>query len=484
MQRGIFRFFRLSIGAMLCFSTSASSPEAQKTAPTQPGVITSFAPIVEKVAPSVVTVFTTQTVSRTQVPFPFSDDTLRQLFGGQLPQRQGKQTLQGLGSGVIVSPDGYILTANHVVSGAEEIMIGLGTELRKYKAKKIGTDPGTDVALLKIDEKNLPGITFADSDKARAGDIVLAVGNPFGLRQTVTMGIISAVGRGGVGIVDYENFIQTDAAINMGNSGGALVDIKGELLGINTAIFSRSGGNQGVGFAIPANLARDVMQSLREKGRVVRGYIGASVQTLTPELAEAMKLKGQPTGALVGEVAPKTPSEKAGMKTGDVITAVNGKKISDARELRLLIGSMAPGSKAQIQVNREGQTKIFDVQLAEMPAGVTAEGGPEASPEESAQPEKTTVFGGVAVADITEDIRTALNLPKEVLGAVIAEVDADSPAGKAGLREGDVLQEVNKQPVKNAKDLVGVSKKLKPNEKILIRVYSQGRSGYVALEPK
>jgi len=469
---------------MLCFSTSASSPEAQKTAPTQPGVITSFAPIVEKVAPSVVTVFTTQTVSRTQVPFPFSDDALRQLFGGQLPQRQGKQTLQGLGSGVIVSPDGYILTANHVVSGAEEIMIGLGTELRKYKAKKIGTDPGTDVALLKIDEKNLPGITFADSDKARAGDIVLAVGNPFGLRQTVTMGIISAVGRGGVGIVDYENFIQTDAAINMGNSGGALVDIKGELLGINTAIFSRSGGNQGVGFAIPANLARDVMQSLREKGRVVRGYIGASVQTLTPELAEAMKLKGQPTGALVGEVAPKTPSEKAGMKTGDVITAVNGKKISDARELRLLIGSMAPGSKAQIQVNREGQTKIFDVQLAEMPAGVTAEGGPEASPEESAQPEKTTVFGGVAVADITEDIRTALNLPKEVLGAVIAEVDADSPAGKAGLREGDVLQEVNKQPVKNAKDLVGVSKKLKPNEKILIRVYSQGRSGYVALEPK
>jgi serine protease Do len=417
-------------------------------------------------------------------PFPFSDDAMRQFFGGQLQQRQGKQTLQGLGSGVIVSPDGYILTANHVVSGAEEIMIGLGTELRKYKAKKVGTDPGTDVALLKIDEKNLPGITFADSDKARAGDIVLAVGNPFGLRQTVTMGIISAVGRGGVGIVDYENFIQTDAAINMGNSGGALVDIKGELLGINTAIFSRSGGNQGVGFAIPANLARDVMQSLREKGRVVRGYIGASVQTLTPELAEAMKLKGQPAGGLVGEVAPKTPSEKAGMKTGDVITAVNGKKISDARELRLMIGSMAPGTKAQIQVNREGQTKMFDVQLAEMPAGVTEEGGPEASPEESAQPEKTTVFGGVAVANITDDIRTALNLPKDIQGAVIAEVDADLPAGKAGLREGDVIQEVNKQRVKSAKDLVAASKNLKPNEKILIRVYSQGRSGYVALEPK
>jgi serine protease Do len=483
MQRGIFRSFGLLISTMLCVFAGAL-PAAQETTPMRPGVITSFAPIVEKVAPSVVTVFTTQTVSRTQVPFPFSDDALRQLFGGQLPQRQGKQTLQGLGSGVIVSADGYILTANHVVSGAEEIMIGLGTELRKYKAKKVGTDPGTDVALLKIDEKNLPAITFADSEKARAGDIVLAVGNPFGLRQTVTMGIISAVGRGGVGIVDYENFIQTDAAINMGNSGGALVDIKGELLGINTAIFSRSGGNQGVGFAIPANLARDVIQSLREKGRVVRGYIGASVQTLTPELAEAMKLKGQATGALVGEVAPKTPSEKAGMKTGDLITTVNGKKISDARELRLMIGSMAPGGKAQIQVNREGQTKVFDVQLAEMPAGVAEEGGPEASPEESAQPEKTTVFGGVAVADTTDDIRTALNLPKDVQGTVIAEVDADSSAGKAGLREGDVIQEVNKQRVKSAKDLVAASKKLKPNEKILIRVYSQGRSGYVALEPK
>ena len=467
----------------LCISVAAFSIRAQEPAHTQHGVITTFAPIVEKVAPSVVTVFTTQTVSRTLAPFPFSDDALRQFFGGQLPQKQGKQTLQGLGSGVIVSPDGYILTANHVVSGAEEIMVGLGTELRKYKAKKVGTDPGTDVALLKIDEKDLPAMTFADSDKARAGDIVLAVGNPFGLRQTVTMGIISAIGRSSVGIVDYENFIQTDAAINMGNSGGALVDIKGELLGINTAIFSRTGGNQGVGFAIPANLARDVMQSLREKGRVVRGYIGASVQTLTPELAEAMKLKGQPTGALVGEVAPKSPSEKAGIKTGDVITAVNGKKVSDARELRLMIGSMAPGTKVQIEVNREGQKKMFGVELAEMPAGA-AEQGPEASPEESAQPEKTTVFGGVAVADITDDVRTALNLPKDVQGAVIAEVDADSPAGKAGLREGDVIQEVNKQPVKNAKDLVAINKKLKPNEKILLRVYSQGRSGYVALEPK
>src|SRR6266566_89519 len=468
---------------MLLVCAGEFSSPAQEPAQTLQGTITIFAPIVEKVAPTVVTVFTTQNATKTLVPFPFSDEALREFFGGQLPQRQGKQTLEGLGSGVIVSADGYILTANHVVAKADEIMVGLGAELRKYKAKKVGTDPGTDVALLKIEEKNLPAITFADSDKARAGDVVLALGNPFGLRQTVTMGIISAVGRGGMGIVDYENFIQTDAAINMGNSGGALVDTEGRLLGINTAIFSRSGGNQGVGFAIPANLARDVMQSLGEKGRVVRGYIGASVQTLTPELAEAMKLKGQVSGALVGEVSLKSPAEKAGIKTGDVITSVNGKKISDARELRLMIGSMAPSTKVQIEANREGQTRTFDIELAEMPAAA-AEQAPEASPEESAQPEKTTVFGAVVVTDVNDDLRTALNLPKEIQGAVIVELDSASPAAQAGLREGDVIQEVNKQPVKNAKDLVALSKKLKPNEKILMRVYSQGRSGYVALEPK
>jgi serine protease Do len=483
MGNGILSSRALVALTVLCAQASLSPVIAQQPQQTGEGIITTFAPVVEKVTPSVVTVFTTQTVSRGQTAFPLSDDALRQFFGGQVPQRQGKQTLQGLGSGVIVSQDGYILTANHVVSGADEIMIGLGNDLRRFKAKKVGADPGTDVALLKIDEKNLPSANFADSDKARAGDIVLAIGNPFGLRQTVTMGIISAVGRGGMGIVDYENFIQTDAAINMGNSGGALVDTEGRLLGINSAIFTRSGGNQGIGFAIPANLAREVMQSLREKGRVVRGYIGTSVQTLTPEIADAMKLKGQPTGALVSEVEPNAPAAKAGIKTGDVITAVNGKKVNDPRELRLMIGSMAPGTKAHLEVNRESQTKTFDVQLGEMPPSA-AEEGTETSTEETAQPEKTTVFGVVAVTNITDDIRTALNLPKEVQGAVIADIDAESPAAKAGLREGDVIQEVNKQPVKNAKDLLAISKKLKPNDKILIRVYSQGRSGYIALEPK
>src|SRR5262245_29877103 len=225
MSNGVLNRCALFALAVFWAQTASSSPvPTQQPQLTPEGINTTFGAVVEKVAPSVVTVFTTQTVSRGQAAFSLSDDALRQFFGGRAPQREGKQTLQGLGSGVIVSSDGYILTANHVVSGADEIMIGLGNDLRRFKAKKIGTDPGTDVALLKIDNNNLPAVTFADSDKARAGDIVLAIGNPFGLRQTVTMGIISAVGRGGMGIVDYENFIQTDAAINMGNSGGALVD--------------------------------------------------------------------------------------------------------------------------------------------------------------------------------------------------------------------------------------------------------------------
>jgi serine protease Do len=244
--------------------------------------------------------------------FRFRTKRCANFSGANFPRGKANKRSKDLAQEFIVSADGYILTANHVIAKADEIMVGLGAELRKYKAKKVGADPGTDLALLKIEEKNLPAIVFADSDKARAGDVVLALGNPFGLRQTVTSGIISAVGRGGMGIVDYENFIQTDAAINMGNSGGALVDTEGRLLGINTAIFTRSGGNQGIGCAIPSNLARDVMQSLRERGRVIRGYIGTSVQTLTPELGEAMKLKGQVSGALVGEVGPKSPAEKAG----------------------------------------------------------------------------------------------------------------------------------------------------------------------------
>ncbi len=470
-----------SLAALLVWPIVFPAPcPAQEPARAPTGEITTFAPTVEKVAPSVVTVFTTQSVTAGSAET--QQDQLEQIFGGGEPQTQGKETIHGLGSGVIVSADGYILTADHVVADADEIMVGLGNDLRRYTARKIGTDPGTDLALLKIDDKNLPAITFADSDKARPGDVVLAIGNPFGLQGTVTMGIISAVGRGGIGIVDYENFIQTDAAINAGNSGGALVNTEGQLVGINSAIFSRSGGNQGIGFAIPSNLASAVMKSLRENGRVVRGYMGTGVQTLTPDLADAFKLKQQ-TGALVGEVEPGSPASKAGIQSGDVITSVNGKNIEDARQLRLMIGSMAPGASVKVAVDRGGEAMTLNVQLAEMPVSKSAATA-GSSRAQALQPEKQAALGGVAAADINQDVRDTLNLPENIHGAVIAQIASSSLAAQAGLREGDVIQEVDRKPVKSAEELASIARKLKPDQKVLLRVWSRGRSGYVILAPE
>jgi serine protease Do len=465
---------------------ATDKPEPARSVPSAPasraGAIASYAPIVEQVNPSVVTVFTSKKMQQNALPSSlFGDPRVRRFFGDQFPGSDTPQKLQGLGSGVIVSTDGFILTANHVVEGADEILIGLTTGTRKYHAQKIGGDLGTDIALLKVDgPKDLHAVEFADSDKARPGDIVLALGAPYGLQQTVTSGIISAVGRGGMGIVDYENFIQTDAAINMGNSGGALIDTQGRLVGINSAIFSRSGGNQGIGFAIPSNLARDVMQSLRQNGRVKRGYIGTAIQTLTPELADGLNLK-EGWGALVGEVTPNSPADTAGIKSGDVITGVNGKRINDARELRLVIGSMPPGTEVKLGVNRDGVTKEMTLKLAEMPADQAEPTVPPARPDLSTN-DKPVLFGGVAVADVDNDVRETLKLPKNVEGAVIVSIDPSSTPAAAGLRVGDVIRELNKQPVKNAKELAAITQKMKPHDNAVLRIWRDGHTGYVAIE--
>lgn len=458
------------------FTVTTALPEDQpKAAVLGPG--TDFSPVVEKVTPSVVTIFTSKTVKPDGNVEGLLDDPVLQRFFGQ----QGKaQKMRGLGSGVIVSADGYILTSNHVIDGADEILVGLGAEKHERKAKKVGADPGTDLAVLKIDGKDLPVLTFADSDKLRPGQIVLAIGSPFGLTQTVTMGIVSAVGRGGLGIIDFANFIQTDAAINMGNSGGALVDTEGRLVGINSAILSRSGMNQGIGFAIPSNLAREVLPSLREKGRVIRGYIGTVLQSLTPELSSALKLKEE-SGALVGEVESKSPAEKAGIKNGDVITAVNGKKVSDSRELRQMIGTMAPGTKAKLEVIRESDKKTVEVVLAEMPPPAAEDAAQQTQQSRATQTSK--MLGGVVIADVDDEVRQALNAPKDLQGAVIVEIDPSSAAGQAGLRQGDVIRELNKHPVKNAQEFVKVDQSLKTGEKVLLQVWSQGKTGYVALQP-
>src|SRR5437667_6902758 len=336
------------------------------------GSHTSFAPVVKKVAPGVVKVFTTTRVHNTA----FSgapdgmDDMLRRFFGdpfeGRTPRRNySVPRQQGIGSGVVVTKDGYILTNNHVVDGADEVKVAL-QDGREFTAKVIGRDPKSDVAVIKVDAKDLPAVPMADSDKVEVGDVVLAIGNPFGIGQTVTTGIAAATGRAGAVGLDYEDFIQTDAAINPGNSGGALVDAEGRLIGINTAILSRSGGNQGIGFAIPVNLARDVMESLVKDGHVTRGYLGVMIQDVTPDLAKEFKLKDS-NGALVGDVTPKSPAEKAGLKNGDIIVEFNGKKVTDSRHLKLEVARVKPGESVPLKVLRDGSTKTHNKAVKDMP---------------------------------------------------------------------------------------------------------------------
>ena len=463
------------------------------------GRISTFAPLVEKVSPSVVTIATSKMLARNQnASNPmFNDPNFRRFFGipdsapgegDKGPKGGGKKRLEraGLGSGVIVSPDGYILTNNHVIEGADEIIVTLGKDKHEYKAKKVGNDPATDIAVLKIEGENLQSITFTDSAKTRVGDVCIAVGNPFGLTQSVTMGIVSALGRVGIerGMsanplenTRYEDFIQTDASINPGNSGGALVDVEGRLIGINTAIFSMTGGNQGIGFAVPSNLARSVMESLIKTGRVSRGFLGIVLQPLNEELAKQFNL-GSTNGALIAEVAGKSPAEKAGLKSGDVVTEVAGKKVEDPRELQLLIANLAPGSKADLKIMRDGKDQTFTVELAERPTG----GGVAAA--ESAKAEDPDVLDGVTVADIDVEARKRFDLPESVKGVVITEIAADSPSAEAGIKVGDVIHEANREPVTSSKQAVELSEKLKKEKKVLLRVSTKGQSRFVVVERK
>ena len=439
----------------------------------------SFSSVVKRVAPSVVKV-TTQTkakrVAVNQGQFPgFDNPVFRQFFGGRVPEiRQEPQS--GLGSGVIISSDGYIATNNHVVAGADDVTVTLD-DGRELKARVVGRDPQTDVAVIKVDAKDLPAITFADSTKIEVGDRVLAIGNPFGIGETVTTGIVSAKGRRPGRGLDYEDFVQTDAAINPGNSGGALVDIEGRLIGINTAILSHNGGFQGVGLAVPSNLVSQVADGLVKNGKVVRGYLGVGAQDITPALAESLGLKAH-SGALVADVQPDSPAAKAGMKNGDVITAVNGAPVEDANRLTFSISAVAPGTKLAVDVLREGKTQHLKVITAERPKSHGNRGVEQ--PEEMAGNDEG-VLNGVAVNDIDADTRAKMNLPARLKGAIITGVDADSAAARAGLRAGDVILEINKQPVTSAQDAVELSTKAE-GKKTLVRLWSRGSTVFVVVD--
>jgi serine protease Do len=442
----------------------------------------SFAPVIKLVAPSVVNIFSSMTIRERAFPNPFSGDPFpRRFFGDdmeEIPTRERRA--QGLGSGVIVSRDGYILTASHVVEGAERVKVGMASGNKEYEAKVIGTDPATDIAVLKVEAGDLPAIPVADTEHLEVGDIVLAIGNPFGFGQTVTMGIVGAVGRGGFELNDYENFIQTDAAINPGNSGGALVDAEGRLVGINTAIFSRTGGNQGVGFAVPFSMARYVMDRIIAEGKVKRGFLGVDIQPLNPELAREFKFPEQSSGALVGEVRPGSAAAKAGIREGDLIMEFNGQKVTDPRTLRLLVAQTAPGGKVPLRILRHDSgnkavEKNVTVTLMEMPQEFTSDRR-RPGPGERVEPSKRDALDGVEVTDLDARTRRRFGIPNDVQGALVASVSPDSEAAEAGVTAGDIIVEINRQPVRNADAAVALSERLTGGQ-VLLRVWSSGGDG-------
>jgi len=438
-----------------------------------PQLGTSFAPVVKKAAPSVVNIYTTRVIHMRLQRSPFFDDPFfRQFFGappGGNESREITRREQYLGSGVIVSPDGYILTANHVVQGMDEIKVATGDsdEDKEYTAKVVGIDPPTDVAVLKISAKGLPAITLGDSSQLEVGDVVLAIGNPFGMGQSVTMGIISGLGRHYREMPGYQNFIQTDAAINKGNSGGALVDANGRLIGINTWIASSSGGSEGVGFAVPVNLARHVMERLISTGKVTRGYLGIIPQDITPDLAAEFNLPDQ-NGALVGDVETNTPAEKAGIKSGDAIIEIDGKKVPDANGLRLIVSDLAPGTKVAVKFIHDGREKTVTVALAELPGSI-AQGGNEQNGGSSAGSSRDAL-DGVTVADLDQPARNQLGIPDYIQGVVVTDVDQDSNAADAGLGPNDVIVEINHHPVANANQAVDLCEQAK-GPRILLKIW-------------
>lgn len=451
----------------------------------EPGVMVSFAPIVKKAMPAVVNISSSKVVKDQGMPQGFFDDPFfRQFFGGRIPQQQQRprsERATSLGSGVVVSPDGYILTNNHVVEGATDVKVSFANK-EEYPAKVIGTDKYTDVAVLKIDKRGLTTLPFADSSHAEVGDVVLAIGEPFGLGQTVTMGIISAKGRAGLGIERFEDFIQTDAAINRGNSGGALIDTRGELVGINTAILSgETGGNQGIGFAIPANMARNIMDQILKKGKVTRGYMGILPQELTPEMAKAF---GMPNGrgVAVAQVEPSSPAEKAGLKVGDVITAVNGTPVEDVNSFRLQIAGFAPGTTVHLKVARNGQNLDLPVTLGEFNLEAEANGRQQ-GPNLPGTGEKGALRG-VSVQGLNSDLRREMQLPEGTTGVVITDIDQDSPAAAAGLEQGDVIVQVNHKPVNTVADFNSAVREGASRESTLLLVRNQQGTRFVVVSNK
>jgi serine protease Do len=458
-------------------ASSAPSAIAEPTTTTA-APANGFTEVAKQVTPSVVNITTALTEKISESLPDELRERMDEFFGrpfgprgrGPHSPREHRGPRTGQGSGVIISPDGYILTNNHVIASAREVNVTL-PDRREFKGQIIGTDPKTDLAVVKVNAQDLPTVPWGDASKLQVGEYVLAVGNPFGLKSTVTLGIVSAVGRGHMGITQYEDFIQTDAAINPGNSGGALVNTKGELVGINTAIFSQTGGYQGVGFAVSATMAKPIYESLVKSGKVVRGYLGIGIQDLNQDLARSFNLKDS-KGALVSEVKDDSPADLAGLRQGDVITEYQGTPVEDAVALQRLVTRTAVGSKVLAKVIRNGQERELTIMVGEQSDSI------KVAKEDSG--ENGYAFAGVAVQDLDHDTARELGLKGKTQGVVVTKVEPDSKAEKAGLMPGDVIREINRQPIKSVKDFERMSSAVKKGDNVLILVNRRGTTLFLS----
>jgi serine protease Do len=436
-----------------------------------------FATAAKEAMPAVVSIKVEKTIVTSQLspdqqlndPFgQFGNDFLRQFFGNQMPQQfqtPRKYIEEGQGSGFIISKDGYILTNNHVVGDVDKITVELQDGRKFTNAKVIGTDPGTEVALIKIEGDDFPVLPMGDSNNLEIGDWVIAIGNPFGLSETVTVGVVSAVGRSNVHIAAYEDFIQTDAAINPGNSGGPLINLNGQAIGINTAIYSESGGYMGIGFAIPIDMARSIEQQLKEHGKVIRGYLGIYGQNVTPDMAELLGLKSS-QGIIVASVEKGSPADKAGIESHDVLLEMNGKKIESYDSFRNDVAILKPGSDVRFSVLRNGETRNITVTLAERPSEVAQNTQPKNRRE-------SREALGIDVQNVTRDIAEQFGYPIGE-GVIVSSVVPGSPAAEAGIQPGDLIKSVNRQSVNSVDDFEKAVNMIKGN-KILLLI---GRGGY------
>ena len=438
----------------------------------------SFAPVIKRASPAVVNIAVRGTVAAPRNPF-FDDPGFRRFFGLPPDSQPREREFRSAGSGVIVdAANGYIVTNAHVVQNASEITITLMDDV-ELKAEVVGTDERSDVAVLRVKDAKLPAeMRLADSAKLQVGDFVIAIGNPFGLQHTVTSGIVSALGRSGINRGGVEDFIQTDAAINPGNSGGALVNVRGELVGINTAIFSQSGGNMGIGFAVPSNLARSIMDQLVKTGKVVRGWLGVAIQELTPELASQFGLTDT-KGVLVSDVMDDSPAKKAGFERADVITEYDGKPMDSPTHLRNAVAQTPIGRKVPIKVIRDKKVKIIDVTIVEQPKSL-GQAGPEDNGESTAP---TGVLSDIDVRELNEELAARYGIKPSERGVVIVRVKPGSTAEEMGVREGDIVLEVNRKPINSIKSYERAVSGLAKDQAVLLLLKRKGQTIYLTLRP-